>query len=275
MKRTSAPETVGDLLGEAQEFLQGARLSTPRLDGERLLAGLLGKKRGALALECGCPVSLEVAERFRTLLVRRRQGEPLQYLLGWEEFCGLRLKVTPEILIPRPETELLVEWARGLLDGSGGRDGRSWEGLERNGPGGSQRARVALDLGTGSGAIACAIARSIPDLNVVGVDRSAGALAVARENVRALGLSGRVQLVQGDLFEPLIQRAGRVDLVIANPPYIASDVILTLPREVRDYEPVLALDGGPDGMAVHRRIIGGAPEILRSGGWLLMEFGEG
>lgn len=266
---------MGELLGRAQELLEGAGLPTPRLDGERLLAALLGKRRGVLTLERGSPVSGEVVDRFRTLLVRRRDGEPLQYLLGWEEFCGLRLRLTPETLIPRPETELLVEWAVGILDGSWSRGGRSRQGPEPSGPGASRRPRVAIDLGTGSGAIACALARSVLDLAVVGVDRSAGALAVALENVRALGLSGRVQLMQGDLFEPVIGLRGTVDLVIANPPYIPSEAIVTLPREVRDYEPVLALDGGPDGTAVHRRILDGAPGFLKSGGWVLMELGEG
>ena len=277
--------TVGSLLREAVRVLESAALPTARQEAEWLLAHLLGVERWALHLEPERPVPSRVGERFASLLVRRRRGEPLQHLLGWEEFCGLRLRVTPEALIPRPETELLVEWALEILRGSGV----------------SERQGLVIDLGAGSGAIACALARSLPSVSVVGVDISAGALGVARQNVRTLGLDGQVRLVRGDLFGPLAHprrvptleawvrtQAGGVptpvawvparpaaDLVIANPPYIASGELGTLPVEVRDYEPRQALDGGPDGMAFHRRIITDAPAYLRAGGWLLVEAGEG
>ncbi len=246
---------VRSVLREAVRLLERAGLPAARPDAEWLLAHLLGVERWRLHLEPERPVAAEVGERFARLLARRRRGEPLQHLLGWEEFCGLRLWVTPRTLIPRPETELLVEWALEILRRS------------------DAPPLVVIDLGTGSGAIACALAHSLPHVSVLGVDSSAGALAVAQENIVALGLDGRVRLVQGDLFGPLAR--GVADLVIANPPYIASGELGTLPVEVRDHEPRLALDGGPDGMAFHRRILAEGPGYLRPGGWLLMEAGEG
>ncbi len=216
---------------------------------------LLGVRRFDLYLEPAQSVPAAVAEQYRGLVKRREVGEPLQHILGWEEFRGVRLRVTPDVLIPRPETELLVEWALELLDG------------QRDRP-------LAVDVGTGSGAIACALARALPRLRVVGVECSPEALRVAEENVRTLGLHDRVSLRAGDLLEPLGDLRGAVDLVIANPPYIPSGEISNLPSEVRDYEPHAALDGGPDGMVLHRRIIAQAPGFLKPGGWLLMEMGE-
>jgi len=250
-------QTVSTLLREGVSVLERTGLPTARQDAEWLLAHLLRVERRALYLEPERPVAPEAGESFAGLLARRRQGEPLQHLLGWEEFCGLRLQVTPEALIPRPETELLVEWALEILRGS--------DVSERHG--------LVVDLGTGSGAIACALARSLPYVSVLGIDISAGALAVAAENIRSLGLDKRVRLVRGDLFGPFT--CLEADLVIANPPYIASSQLGTLPAEVREYEPRQALDGGLDGMMLHWRIISEAPAHLGPGGWLLMEVGEG
>lgn len=254
MNTLSERAPVRDLLSGAVRTLEGAGFFTARQDAEWLLAHVLGVERWALYLEPERGVPAAAGERFVGLLVRRSQGEPLPYLLGWEEFCGLRLRVTPQVLIPRQETELLVEWALAILRRAG-----------------VSSLRV-IDLGTGNGAIACVLAHALPHASVVGVDISAEALAVAAENIRALGLNGRVRLVEGDLFGPLA--FGVADLVVSNPPYIASGELATLPIEVRDYEPRLALDGGPDGMAFHRRILTGIPGSLRPGGWLLMEIGE-
>jgi release factor glutamine methyltransferase len=159
-------------------------------------------------------------------------------------------------LIPRPETELLVEWALELDRTEG-----PW--------------RLAVDVGAGGGAIACALAAAAPRLRVLAVECSLGALALAAANVGTLGLEGRVSLVAGDLLEPLAGLAAGADLVVSNPPYIATAMLSQLPREVSDWEPREALDGGPDGMAVHRRLIARAPRVLKPGGWLLMEMGEG
>ncbi|MGH7421332.1 MAG: peptide chain release factor N(5)-glutamine methyltransferase, partial [Candidatus Rokuibacteriota bacterium] len=191
---------------------------------------------------------------YRALIERRARREPLQYLLGWEDFHGLRLAVGPDVLVPRPETEGLVEWAVEVL-----------AGLPEP---------VLADLGTGSGAIACAVARAIPAAEVLAVELAAGALAVASRNVRELGLSARVRLLAGDLFAPLGSLSASLDLVVANPPYLPSAVIASLPPEVSRHEPRAALDGGPDGLGVIRRIVAGAPPVLKPGGWLLLEIGE-
>ena len=171
-----------------------------------------------------------------------------------EDFHGLRLVVSPDVLIPRPETEGLVEWAlEGLRD---------------------EPAALVADVGTGSGAIACALARSSPRLTVFAIDRSRAALQVASRNVDRLGLGRRVKLLAGDLLEALGAARGRLDLVIANLPYIPSAVIGRLAPEVAGFEPRQALDGGPDGMAVIRRLIASAPPLLRARARLLMEIGS-
>jgi release factor glutamine methyltransferase len=210
-----------------------------------------------------------IAERFLELVRRRLSHEPVQYLLGWEEFRSLRLRVTPAVLIPRPETELLVEWGLELLPAPWGRAGT---GAKKEGAG---SVPVVVDLGTGSGAIALALAEACPGLMIYAVDRAFGAVALARENAIALGLADRVRFLEGDLYGPLGFLAGAVDLIVSNPPYIPSGALLGLPLEVRDYEPLEALDGGPEGLAVHRQIIARAPGFLKPGGRLLLEMGEG
>lgn len=256
MKTLAVAPTVGGLLAEGARALEGAGLPTARQDAEWLLAQALGIERFRLCLDPDRGVRALEAEEFRRLIERRRAREPLQYILGFEEFRGLRLKTTPLALIPRPETELLVEWAIELDQTDG-----PW--------------RVAVDVGAGGGAIACALAAAAPSLRVVAVERSPGALALAAVNVGALGLRGRVSLVAGDLLEPLAGLAGGADLVVSNPPYIPTAMLSQLPREVSDWEPRDALDGGLDGMAVHRRLVARSPRALKPGGWLLMEMGEG
>jgi release factor glutamine methyltransferase len=255
-------ESLGALLRRGADSLEEAGLSRAWQDAEWLLAGLLGFRRSRLPTEPDRPVVKAVAKRFLALIDRRRSGEPLQYLLGWEEFRGLRLRVTPAALIPRPETELLVEWALEVLSE------RRCD-AEPLGP-----PRLVVDLGTGSGAIALALAAACPGVTIYAVDLAPGAVALARENASALGLADRVQLLQGDLFAPLGPLTGAVDLMISNPPYIPAEAIQRLPAEVRDYEPHEALDGGPEGMTFHRKIIAGAPSFLRREGWLLLEMGE-
>jgi release factor glutamine methyltransferase len=242
------------LLGEAVERLHGAGLSTARPDAEWLLGCVLDLDRFGLYIEPARPVTPGNASRFRALVARRAAHEPLQHLLGYEDFHGLRLRVTPDVLVPRPETEALVDWALALM--------RPWT-----------RPAVA-DVGTGSGAIACAVAAGHPSVATVAIDISPRALAVAADNAAALGLAGRVRVVAGDLLEPVRAQGMVFDAVIANPPYLPTSVLPTLPAEVARYEPALALDGGRDGMTISRRIIRGAGPVLRPGGWLLMEIGE-
>ena len=249
-----ADRTVSALLQRAAAALEAGGIETARPEAEWLLAGILGVERFALSLDPARRLSTPTVTRYLALIERRAAREPLQYLLGWEDFHGLRLAVTPDVLVPRPETESLVEWAVEVLRG-------------RPDP-------VVADLGTGSGAIACAIARALPAAEVLAVEISVGALAVASRNVRELALASRVRLLAGDLFAPLGSIPASLDLVVANPPYLPSAVIPSLPPEVSRHEPRAALDGGPDGMAVIRRIVAGAPTVLKPGGWLLMEIGE-
>jgi release factor glutamine methyltransferase len=241
------------LLAGGIERLREAGLPTARHDAEWLLATVLGVPRFALYTDRR-PISSEEADRFHGLITRRAAHEPVQYLVGFEEFRELRLRVTPEVLVPRPETEALVEWALEVI-------------------GAESRPRAA-DIGTGCGAVACALAAGHPGVEVAAVDCSPSALAVAAENVARLGLGARIRLLAGDGLEPVFSNEAPIDLVVANPPYLPSAVIPSLPLEVSRYEPRVALDGGPDGMAVSRRIIFAAGRALRPGGWLLLEIGD-
>ncbi len=246
--------TIGALLAEGTARFAAAGLTCAPQDARRLLGAVLGIDELALYLEPQRPVDAEATARFHAVVERRVTHEPVQHLLGYEEFRGLRIVVTPDVLIPRPETEGLVERALELL---------------------ADRAGVIVaDIGTGSGAIACALASARADLEVLAVDRSLGALSVASENVRGLGLAARVRLLAGDLFGPLGSLGGSLDMIVANPPYLPSGIIPTLPVEVERFEPHLALDGGPDGLRVLRRLVAEAPRFLRPGAWLVMEIGE-
>ena len=249
--------TSRGLLAEGARRLAEAGLPTARQDAEWLLAAVLGRERFALYLEPDRAVVEAAGGRFRALVARRADHEPLQHLLGYEDFCGLRLRVTPDVLIPRPETEGLVEWALELLNASS-----------------SNGSPLLADIGTGSGAIACALAAACPDARVVATDVSPAALAVAEGNVRALGLGGRVRVIAGDLLEPLAAEPAALNMIVANAPYLPSGILPSLPREVFAFEPRQALDGGPDGMEVIRRLLTAAPAALRPGGRLVLEIGE-
>ena len=249
--------TSRGLLAEGARRLAEAGLPTARQDAEWLLAAVLGRERFALYLEPDRAVVEAAGGRFRALVARRADHEPLQHLLGYEDFRGLRLRVTPDVLIPRPETEGLVEWALELLNASS-----------------SNGSPLLADIGTGSGAIACALAAACPDARVVATDISPAALAVAEGNVRALGLGGRVRVIAGDLLKPLAAEPAALDMIVANAPYLPSGILPSLPREVFAFEPRQALDGGPDGMEVIRRLLTAAPAALRPGGRLVLEIGE-
>ena len=253
MTRAVSTPTALSLLKEAAARLAEARIATARQDAEWLLASVLGVERFALYLEPERVLSPSEGRRYRAIIARRAGHEPLQHLTGTEDFHGLRLIVGPDALIPRPETEGLVEWALEVL-----RDEPAW---------------LVADVGTGSGAIACALAEQMPSLTVLGIDRSLSALRVASRNVAALSLGERVRLVVGDLLGPVGPARGPLDLVIANLPYIPSGAIGSLEPEVARFEPREALDGGPDGMAAIRRLIAAAPERLRPRARLMMEIG--
>jgi release factor glutamine methyltransferase len=247
---------VGGLLRQAGQRLRDAGLATARQDAELLLARVLSTSRLAIQVEPDREIDPVALAGFERLLARRAGHEPLQYLLGVEEFMGLRIRVGPGVFIPRPETELLVERALACLPGTPG--------------------LVALDLCAGAGGVACAMAARRRDLFVWAVERSPRAARFARTNVDDLGLAARVHLLEGDLFTPLtgLDLAGRCDAVVANPPYLARPTLATLPPEVRDWEPAPALDGGPDGLAVVARILAEAPRFARPGGRVLLEIGH-
>lgn len=221
-------------------------------EAETLITWMLGVDR--VSLYCrDIPVPPEISERIDSFATRRGRGEPLQYLVGQVDFCGLKISVGPGVLIPRPETELLVEEAIRVCQSGG------------------SRLRM-LDLCTGSGCIAIALARRLADSTVIAVDRSLDALYYARRNVMD-NRTENVHLVAGDLYGPLRQR--HFDCILSNPPYIRSADIPNLPREIRDYEPHDALDGGPDGLSFCRLIMGQAPLYLADGGFVVCEIGDG
>jgi release factor glutamine methyltransferase len=205
-------------------------------------------------------------ESLRAMVARRVAGEPLQYVIGWAPFGPLRLVVGPGVFVPRPETE-------GLADRAATRLRSRPEPPEGSGePRGGARVRpIAVDVCTGSGAIACFLAAEVPGARVLATELDPGALAWARRNADRYG----VELLAGDLDEPLpAALAGRVDVLCANVPYVPSGAIATLPTDVRDHEPRLALDGGPDGLDVLRRLVARAGHWLAPGGGLLCEIGE-
>ncbi len=232
------------------ESLAQARAVIDAGDANLLLLHVLKRPQAWLYAHGDAVVDADQAARFRELVARRASGEPVAYLLGYRGFWTLDLRVTPDTLIPRPETELLVEQA-----------------LERLDP--AADVRVA-DLGTGSGAIALAIATERPRARVVATDRSEAALAVAQGNAVAHGLAGRVAFRQGDWFAPLAGE--RFDLVASNPPYIA-DGDPHLARGDLRHEPASALSSGADGLDAIRLLVAVAPSHLESGGWLLLEHG--
>lgn len=253
------------LAREAAARLRASGVPDPDRDAELLLLHVLGLDRAALHARPDRPVPPESAGRYGDLVQRRARREPLQYLTGVQEFWSLPFRVTPAVLIPRPESEGIVEALLALPH-----------------PAGAGRPRL-LDLGTGSGCLAIAAARALPAAQVVAVDSSAGALEVARDNARRLGVEDRVRFALGDLAAALprggahVPEGGpqRFDAVLSNPPYIAEADLVTLAPEVREYEPRAALTPGPDPLSVHRRILAEAPDLLGPGGWLLVEIGAG
>jgi release factor glutamine methyltransferase len=244
--------TVAQLLAQAARELRDAGVESPDWDAELLLRSVLRWDRAALVASPETSLSLERDAEFRRLVAERARRVPLQHLTGTQAFWKQELRVTPDVLIPRAETELLVETALELL-------------RETERP-------LIVDVGTGSGCIAIALAAEREDAVLHATDVSEAALAVARENARRLGLESRVAFDLGDLLEPVAAAVrGRVDLVVSNPPYVDSAERDTLAPEVRDHEPALALFPAGDALSVYRRLVPAAAEALRPGGALAVE----
>ncbi|MDQ3340998.1 MAG: peptide chain release factor N(5)-glutamine methyltransferase [Myxococcota bacterium] len=242
--------TLAVLDWTTQRFTE-AGIAGARLEAQLLLAHVLKCTRTQLYTGFDKPLAEDELASYRGLIKRRLAGENVSYLLGEAELWGLTLHVNEHVLVPRPDTETLIEVARGVR-------------ADRSAP-----CRV-LDLCTGSGAIALALAKELPAATIVATDVSAEAVAIAKKNAERNGFADRVDVRTGDLFAPIAGE--RFDLIVSNPPYIASAVIATLSAEVRR-EPKLALDGGPDGLAFYDRICGAAREYLLPGGWLCVEHG--
>lgn len=250
-----AKRSVSRILSRLTEVFERAGIETPRLDAEVLLGFCLGKDRAELYRDLPVELDNEQILRVLELAGRRKRREPMAYIRGFREFWSLEFAVTPAVLVPRPETECLVEEVLALRD--------AYRGM---------KARI-LDIGAGSGAVGIAVASEWPGCDMTATEFSSAALEVARANARRLlGENRPITFVQGDCYEGT---EGAFDIVCSNPPYISEAEYETLAREVTLYEPREALVAGPEGTEFHRRIAEGARERLKPGGWLLMEMGAG
>jgi release factor glutamine methyltransferase len=257
---------VRTALTEAMARLGAAHVPSHALAAELLLMHVLGRDRAWIYTHPEAPLDTAAMESYFALVGRRAAGEPVQYLTGKQEFWGLEFEVTPAVLIPRPETEHVVEVALERLSARGA----------------SGRPLRIADVGTGSGCIAVALARELPHAEIVATDISPAALEVARRNAARHAASDRIHFLQTDLLESLLANS-RVsgheshlfDLIVSNPPYIARDEAASLPREVREHEPEEALFGGAAGLEIYARLIEQAGSLLSPGGILIVELGYG
>lgn len=243
--------TVGTLLRASTAWLDGHGFDEPRITCDLLLAHALGVNRAGLYARLGDAIDPPARKLFEDLLTRRVNGEPVHYILGQREFYGIQLTVRPAALIPRPETELLVEevlaFARQI-----------------------EQPRV-IEIGTGSGAVAIALALHLPRATICATDLSPSALDVARENVERHSLAERIQLEVADLLDGV---EGEWDVVVGNLPYIPTRTVDGLDRSIREWEPRVALDGGPDGLTPHERLLAQLPRRLRPGGMVILEVAD-
>ena len=253
---TDAVWTIQRLLAWTTDFFRERGIESPRLDAEVLLSALLGRDRMYLYVHFDEPLEQEELAQFRSYVKERAAHMPLAYVLGRREFMGLDFRVTRDTLIPRPDTEILVQCAVDFLCAR----------LEA----GATACTIA-DIGTGTGAIALSTLHYTEGIRADAVDISPAAAAVARENAERLGLTERIDIHVGDLLAPLA--GGRYDMILSNPPYIPTADIATLMPEVRSYEPHLALDGGADGLNIYRRLMADAPALLKEGGAVAVEVG--
>lgn len=233
---------------------------SPRLDAELLLAQASKVDRAYLMINFKDTVSPEIIVRFKSLLNERRRGVPVQYLTGHQEFWGLDFIVTPEALIPRPETEFLVEQTLHLIEQS---------------PMGRVSEVTIVDVCTGSGCIAVALATELRRASLFATDISYNAVRVAKQNANRHAVQDRIFFCAGDLLPPLAGLTGKVDFIVCNPPYLSKKEMNTLQREVRDYEPRIAITDNADGLTVYRRLIPESAAWLRAGGYLILEMALG
>lgn len=248
------PWTILKLLQWTTDYFKRNNVAEPRASAEVLLAHVLSEDRLFLYLNYDRPMDAGELAAFRTFVKRRLAGEPNQYITGTQEFWSLPFRVNPDVLIPRPETEILLEAVLEFL--------------------GSVEYGVSiLDLGTGSGAIAIALARELGAARIVATDLSMAALKLARENARLNQVDRNIHFVCCDMFSAFSIASQEFKVVVTNPPYVSQAEFSELPREIRDYEPRYALDGGPDGLAAISHIIREAPTVLSQTGALIMEMG--
>ena len=248
--------TIKDLLEVTSNYLREKGIDSPRLSAEILLAYQLKVDRVKLYLNFDQPLQEEEVAVYRELIKRRLNREPIQYITGIQEFWSMDFVVGPQVLIPRPETELLVEQVLSL---------RNEKRLVKN-----ENLRI-LDLGTGCGVLAVTLAREFERASVWASDISGEVLAIAELNAKKHGVEDRVEFLLSDVWQRLIDSSLIFDVIVSNPPYIASDHISSLAPEVRDHEPRSALDGGEQGIYFIKEIIEEAPKYLDAGGWVLLE----
>lgn len=246
--------TIGRLLQWTADYLKQHGSESPRLEAEVLLAHARSCQRIELYTSFEDPAGEELRNRFRELVRRRAEGMPVAYLVGHREFYSLDFRVTPDVLIPRPETELVVLTLLDLIKARA-----------------SDRQPILLaDVGTGSGIIGITVAKQAPQVRVTAIDISPAALAVARDNAQRLGVEGRIEFVHGDLLAAIPPQK-KFDFIASNPPYVTQQEFADLPREVKAYEPELALVAGVSGTSVIERLIPQAAERLQAGGSVLLE----
>jgi release factor glutamine methyltransferase len=261
----SAVTDVRAALKEGMAQLRAAKVASYTLAAELLLMHALGCDRTWLYTHPEAELKTSVAQEYFALIARRTAGEPTQYLTGTQEFWGLEFEVTPAVLIPRPETEHVVEVALERLRA---------RGIKINMRTGEPSPPLRIvDVGTGSGCLAVALAHELPHAEIFATDISSAALEVAGRNAARLGVASRVRFFAGDLLGPVSAPSRSFDLIVSNPPYVAKDDVGTLAREVREHEPHTALFGGASGIEMYDQLVRQAGELLRSGGVLVLELG--
>ena len=246
--------SIADVLAEASQILRNAGVPDARREAASLLAYTIAKDRTFLISHSEHELSKNELKSFADSVDRRAQGEPLQYITGQQDFYGRLFQVSPDVLIPRPETELLVEAALELISAS-------------------QTPVRICDVGTGSGCIAISLAAENVNVSGVAVDISPSALEIAKQNAVVNNVDERLTFMLSDCFDALSKDGNLFDLIASNPPYVAGDVVAGLQREVKDHEPMVALTPGSDGLSIIRRLITESTQFLRKDGHLLLEIG--